>query len=172
MNEQLNIEGNLEKLSNLFGEAIDNEFNVINSELVSVTKYIPSKFGYTTKKETVRYKIEKYLENDPLKWGFSGEYIVNKMEFNNNPEYIVPDREAMDEIVKQSINEFDAYIHATLAKMTLLGHTTIFYPINKNPEHSKLNLEYYWKVDDSCISPKGNSVTHILLYPLFFVAHK
>jgi hypothetical protein len=115
--------------------------------------------------------IKKYKESEPIKWGFDGDSLpqFNERGFDNI-DFIVADREAMDLVIKKSSNEFEAYVASALAKMTLFGHTIIFYPIEKDPNATKVRLQYYWSVDDSCISSKGNCVSHILLHPIFDVA--
>ena len=52
--------------------------------------------------------------------------------------------------------------------MTLLGHTIIYCPAEKNPAATTLALNYNWKVDASCISPKENCVSHIFITSSFW----
>lgn len=169
MIEQLDVDGYLTKLNDMFVKAIDNKFHVINNIREIVKKQIPTKFGYKIEEELVRYKLSEYKHDDPLKWGFNGEKLLLTEDGLNN-EYILSDTKLMEIQIKRSVEEFESYVNATLAKMTLLGHTIVYYPLAPNPEDTEFKLKYIWKVDDSCISPKGGCVSHILLYPIFTVA--
>ena len=166
-----NIHGWLDELAQKFEQAIKSQFQIINQEVERVEIELPTKYGYKIGHESVKYKIEPYIHSEPLKWGFEEDKIeyVNENESGFDPEYVLPDREAMDLIVQKSHKEFEAYVHATLAKMTLLGHTMLFYPLHRDP-NDKYQFNYTWSLDDSCVSDKGNCVTHILLHPMFRVA--
>lgn len=167
----VNINGWLDELGQKFYDAITDKFQIVNADHEIVEIKVPTKYGYKYDKETVTYKLSDYTHTEDLKWGFIGKEIEFRPDPSRSfrPEYILPDREAMDEIVQKSYDEFDAYVHATLAKMALLGFDKIYYPLAKDPK-DKYKFQYAIDVDDSCISEKGNCVTHILLKPIFVVA--
>lgn len=170
MKKDLNFKNYLDELDKMFSIIIKKEFNVINARFVEKFENIPNKYGYTLKEKTVHYSIERYKNIDPIKWGFIGDTLIHNNDDDMSVTYIVPDKELMYPIIEKSFLEFEAYVHATLAKMTLLGFSTIFYPISKNyNDNDNLILNYHWIVDDSCLSPKGNCISHILLYPVFDV---
>jgi hypothetical protein len=169
----LNINGWIDELGVKFEQAIRSQFEIIGSEVETIEVKVNTKFGYKLEHKRMQYDVTAYKHSEPLKWGFEGEmeYVEDGVSSGFNPEFILPDVEAMNKIVQKSHNEFDAYVSATLAKMTLLGHTKIFYPLRKNPS-DKYTFQHYWTVDDSCISEKGHCVTHILLHPIFRVAEE
>lgn len=165
MDEQINIDNKLDELSKLFLDSLSDKFTCVHNNFQMFEKKIPTLYGYKIEQERKEFIIDSFKAIKPLKWGFKGDTLVfnNTDTFNKN-EYIVPDREAMDLVIQDSYSKFEAYVQATLAKMALLGWDAFLRPLSKNVQDFK--LEYFWSVNEECISPKGSCVTHILLYPI------
>lgn len=160
--DEINVNGYLDELSKLFFSSFKDKFKIINKkeDFIEIQKL--TKYGYKLEIKRVIYEVEDFNTFSPLKWGFKDDSIrIYDESFEE--EFIVADKELMNDIVLNSYKSFSSYVDSALAKIALSGWDIIFYSDTNS-------IKYFWNVSDDCISPKGNCVSHIFLYPTILVA--
>jgi len=117
-------------------------------------------YGYEYKSKMVKFKRLDW-KGTPIKWGFNDA----EAEFNTNnfeEHFVVADRKRMDKIMAHTFKTFDSYIDKEVAKILLEGHSAFF--------NYRDAIDVTVEVTESCVSPKGNCITHIILKPSITIA--
>ena len=159
----------IEEFFDKFYTKLSKTFTRVYSPIGEILEKVGTDYGYKYIKKTVSYNIFEYTDLIPIKWGFTekeAKFMFND-KFQSEEQFIVADRSRMDKIVNESYLQFDEYIDKEIAKISLLGHNKYFYPERLSIEINNFVLPL---INESCISPNMNSVSHILLQPIIPLA--
>ena len=137
---------------------LSSAFTIISSPHSMEEIRVDTSYGYTMQQKTITYKPHDY-EAPFIKWGFEEDEAPweDWTSSTMDRQMVVADRELMEEAIINTYNNFGPYIDKLIAKILLDGYTVL---MNQDE-----NINFIMNIDESCISPKGHSISHILLRP-------